>query len=142
MGSNSPEQPGYPQGSFVFSRSTTSENVNSPGSNQGNGIASLLLGWGTGGQYDIDPPVSSASQYYGWYAQDDWKVSRKLTINLGVRYDFEVPRTERYNRYTWFDFDAPSPIAGKVAQFHLLRPCMFVAHHPGKLRFQNQPLRE
>lgn len=114
-------QPGYPEGSFVFSRSTTSQNVNSPGANQGNGVASMLLGWGTGGQYDIDPPASSASKYFGFYAQDDWKISSKLTLNLGLRYDFDVPRTERYNRYTWFDFAAPSPIAGKVAGYPDLR---------------------
>ena len=106
-------QPGYPGGSFVFSRSTTCENPNSC-AGQGNGFASMLLGWGTGGQYDIDPQASSAAQYHGVYAQDDWRVSRKLTLNLGLRWDFEVPRTERYNRYTWFDFNAPSPIAGKV----------------------------
>jgi len=35
-------------------------------------------------------------------------------LNLGLRYDFDLPRTERYNRYSWFDFYAPSPIQGKV----------------------------
>ncbi|HVW84555.1 MAG TPA: TonB-dependent receptor [Bryobacteraceae bacterium] len=107
-------QPGYPQGNFTFSRAITNQDPNSSSSLQGNGVASMLLGWGSGGDYHLDPPSASASKYYGFYAQDDWKITRKLTINLGLRYDFDVPRTERYNRYSWFDFNAPSPLAGKV----------------------------
>ena len=107
-------QPGYPQGNFTFARLTTNQDPNSSNSLQGNAIASMLLGWGSGGDYHLDPPSASASQYYGLYAQDDWKITRKLTFNLGLRYDFDVPRTERYNRLSWFDFNAPSPLAGKV----------------------------
>jgi len=110
-------QPGYPQGNFNFARATTSQDPNRGDTYQGNAIASMLIGWTSGGTYHIDPWSASASQYYGWYLQDDWKVTRRLTLNLGVRYDFDVPRTERYNRYSWFDFGAPSPLAGKVAGF-------------------------
>jgi len=107
-------QPGYPQGHFSFNRAVTNENPNSSSSVQGNAIASMLIGWGSGGDYHIDPPSASASKYYGFYVQDDWKITRRLTLNLGFRYDFDLPRTERYDRYSWFDFDAPSPLAGKV----------------------------
>jgi hypothetical protein len=110
-------QPGYPQGNFNFNRQVTSEDPNKGDSFQGNAIASMLIGWGSGGQYMLDPWSASASQYYGFYLQDDFKVTRKLTLNLGLRYDFDLPRTERYNRYSWFDFTAPSPLAGKVPQF-------------------------
>lgn len=114
-------QPGYPQGNFNFARSGTSEDPNRGDSFQGNAIASMLIGWTSGGQYHIDPWSSSASKYFGFYVQDDWKVTRKLTLNLGLRYDFDLPRTERYNRYSWFDFDAPSPLAGKVPQYPNLK---------------------
>jgi hypothetical protein len=107
-------QPGYPQGNFTFSRAITNQDPNASSSSQGNGIASMLLGWGSGGDYHLDPPSASASKYLGFYGQDDWKITRKLTINLGLRYDFDLPRTERYNRLSWFDFNAPSPLAGKV----------------------------
>lgn len=114
-------QPGYPQGNFNFGRGTTGENPLTASNSQGNAIASMLLGWGTGGDYHIDPWSASASQYYGFYVQDDWKITRKLTLNLGLRYDFDVPRTERYDRLSWFDFGAPSPLAGKVAAFPNLK---------------------
>lgn len=116
-------QPGFPQGNFGFARITTSQDPNRGDTYQGNAIASMLIGWmgqvGTNspGQYHLDPWSSSASQYYGFYFQDDWKITHKLTLNLGLRYDFDVPRTERYNRYSWFDFNAASPLAGKVPQF-------------------------
>jgi hypothetical protein len=107
-------QPGYPQGHLSYNRAITMQNPNVSNSAQGNGIASMLLGWGSGGNYHLDPPSASASRYLGFYAQDDWKVTRKLTLNVGLRYDFDLTRTERYNRYSWFDPTAPSPIAGKV----------------------------
>jgi hypothetical protein len=107
-------QPGYPQGHMAFGRGATMEDPNSSSSSQGNGIASMLVGWGSGGDYNLDPPSASASRYMGFYVQDDWKIARRLTINLGLRYDFDLPRTERYNRYSWFDLSAPSPLAGKV----------------------------
>ncbi len=45
--------------------------------------------------------VASQSFYYAGYAQDDWRVTSKLTLNLGVRYDYDSPRTERYNRMNY-----------------------------------------
>ncbi len=125
-------QPGYPQGNFNFNRGVTAEDTSQVRPLQGNGIASMLLGWGSGGEYHIDPWSASASQYYGWYAQDDWKLTRKLTINLGLRYDLDVPRTERYNQLSWFDFGAPSPIAGRVPAF----PNML-----GQFRFTDDDIR-
>ena len=114
-------QPGWPQGNFNFNRAVTNQDPNASNSLQGNAIASMLIGWGSGGNYHLDPPSASASRYYGFYAQDDWKITRKLTLNLGLRYDFDVPRTERYDRLSWFDFDAPSPIAGKVPGYPNLK---------------------
>lgn len=117
-------QPGYPAGSFTFSRAITGEDPLVASSSQGDAIASMLLGWGTGGTYDLDYPTATASKYFAVYAQDDWRVTSKLTLNLGLRYDFDVPRTERFNRLNWYDFDAPSPLAGKVPAFPDLRGVM------------------
>lgn len=103
-------QPGHPSGNFSFARSVTcADRFTCPG-NQGNGLASMLLGWTTGSNYHIEPKAFSRSAYWGFYLQDDWKVTSKLTINLGLRYDFDVPRWEMQNRYSYWDLDAQSSI--------------------------------
>ncbi len=79
--------------------------------NGGFGFASFLLGTGAGGSevHGIRPALESKS--YGFYLQDDWKVNRKLTLNLGLRWDFETGLTERYDRYSVFDPSAANPLS-------------------------------
>jgi len=85
---------------------------NSAASPIGQGLASLLFGLPTGGYIDRNSPFSEQSRYLGLYIQDDWRASRRLTINLGIRYELELPTTERFNRMTrGFDFNSPSPVA-------------------------------
>lgn len=110
-------QPGFPAGGFNFRQRETGQNPLRVNTSQGNAIASMLVGWPGGGRYDLIARGASASRYYGAYLQDDWRVTRKLTMNIGLRYDAELPRTDRYNRYNWFDLEAPSPIAGRVSAF-------------------------
>jgi hypothetical protein len=104
-------QPGYPSGQFSFGAQTTSQDPNVGSSVQGNGFASMLIGWGNGSNYHLDPKAFSRAGYWGFFIQDDWKISRKLTINLGLRYEFEIPRTEVLNRYSYWDLQAKSPIS-------------------------------
>ncbi|MGH9629378.1 MAG: TonB-dependent receptor domain-containing protein, partial [Bryobacteraceae bacterium] len=107
-------QPGHPSGEFVFNRQITREDRFAGSAVQGNGFASMLLGWGSGSSFHHDPWSYSRSRYWGFYAQDDWKVTRKLTLNLGLRYDFDIPRWERDNRYSYWNLDDPSPLDGQV----------------------------
>jgi outer membrane receptor protein involved in Fe transport len=82
-------------------------------SNAGLGWASFLLGLGAGGNIRSDTATAAVQyKYYGWYFQDDWKLNSRLTLNLGVRYDYEEPWTERYNRLTDLDYNSPVSIAG------------------------------
>jgi hypothetical protein len=104
-------QPGNPSGRFNFGRGVTCRKLNSCAGNEGNGLATMLLGWATGSEYQIEPKTFSRSAYWGFYFQDDWKITNRLTLNLGLRYDFDVPRWERENRYSYWDLEAQSPVS-------------------------------
>ena len=61
-------------------------------------------------------PTTFEWSYLAGYVQDDWKVTQKLTVNLGFRYDYEQPPIERYNRQNrGFAFDQASPLASSVS---------------------------
>lgn len=111
-------------GTFNFNAGFTQGPVATTASNSaGYGFASFLLGAGTTGNTLIQgwKNVAAQSFYYAGYAQDDWRITRKLTLNLGVRYDYDSPRTERYNRMNFFDLNAPSPLASKQTAFPNLK---------------------
>ena len=105
----------FPSGQYGFSNAQwTQRDPNVTSSTQGFAFASMLLGIPSFGQISHNPSPASASSYWASYIQDDWKISRNLTINLGLRHEFDVPRTERFNRLSYFDANAASPIANLV----------------------------
>jgi hypothetical protein len=105
----------FPSGQYGFSNAQwTQRNPNVTSSTEGLALASMLIGVPSFGQMSHNPTPASASSYWATYIQDDWKLSRKLTVNVGLRYEFDVPRTERFNRLSSFDFNATSPIANQV----------------------------
>ena len=67
---------------------------------------------GCGSYYEIQFRPATTNYQYGFFAQDNWKVTSKLTLNLGLRYDVTLPRTDRYNRQNWFDPNVTSPLNG------------------------------
>jgi Carboxypeptidase regulatory-like domain/TonB dependent receptor len=113
----------FPSGQYGFNNAQwTQRNPNVTSATEGSALASMLLGIPNTGQMSHNPTPASASSYWAWYLQDDWKVTRKLTVNLGLRYELDVPRTERFNRLSYFDLAAPSPIAGIVPPNSFFNP--------------------
>jgi hypothetical protein len=83
----------------------------------GDAMASFLMGTmandDTGGSYyEIQFRPATSNYQYGFFALDNWKVTPKLTLNLGLRYDVTLPRTDRYNHQNWFDPNVKSPLNG------------------------------
>ncbi len=75
------------------------------GALSGTGIGDLLLGLPTLGiQSKYTGPQTLRSKSWSGYFQDDWKVTRNLTLNLGLRYEYDSPATDPTNRMATFDF--------------------------------------
>jgi hypothetical protein len=80
----------------------------------GDGFASFLLGAASGGSAPVIIYPQDSKHYHGWYIQDDWKVTNRLTLNLGMRYDIQFAPIEKYNRQAYFDPTAVNPITSQV----------------------------
>ena len=112
-------QPGWPGGSFGFdcfsTASTTDPNSTDCGSanNGGDAMASFLTGiaWSNDGVcdqvdacvYEVPNDVATQSFQFAGFVQDNFRATPKLTVNLGLRYELSLPRTERFNRMNWLD---------------------------------------
>ncbi|MBM3788020.1 MAG: hypothetical protein FJW30_27050 [Acidobacteria bacterium] len=103
-------------GDFSFGAGMTQgPNPNQASPTAGIGLASFLLGTGSGGSLIQNfKNVATQSFYYSGYLQDDWRINSKLTINLGLRWDIDTPRSERFDRTNYFDPSIASPLASTV----------------------------
>ncbi|MBZ5664155.1 MAG: TonB-dependent receptor [Acidobacteriia bacterium] len=132
-------QPNYaPGGVFNFDATGTSNyDINCvPSDTQtcyslgGDGIASFLIGAQPNdccGQYEIPNSVASQNFEFGGFVQDNWKKTDKLTLNVGLRYEVVLPRTERRNELNYLDPNVQSPIT--VDGQHLLGGEVFASSH-------------
>lgn len=108
-------------GNFSFARNfTQGPNPNTAANNIGNGVASMLVGLGSGST-QILPPLLTSNKYLSLFVQDQWKVTSRLSVEVGLRWDLETPRTERFNQLSFWDYDAPSPLASRVPSVPNLR---------------------
>ena len=81
----------------------------------GNGFASFLVGVGSGtDQTGFNKFPATDKHLLGWYVQDSWKTTSKLTLNLGLRYEIQTAPTERHNAQQFFNFTATNPISSSV----------------------------
>ena len=113
-------QTNAPVGFFSFNTDASDACADGLAACGGDSMASFLMGQmtqgcasnGCGSYEEIQFRPATTNYQYGFFAQDDWKVTPKLTLNLGLRYDFTLPRTDRYNHQDWFDPNATSPLNG------------------------------
>jgi hypothetical protein len=102
-------------GQFNFSQAFTQRLPQYAETGSGSGLAALLLGVPAGGLIEVAPAPAFRWPYVAAYFQDDFRVTRRLSLNLGLRWDMEGAPTERYNRQNrGFAFEQASPLAGAV----------------------------
>jgi Carboxypeptidase regulatory-like domain len=75
----------------------------------GSSFASFLLGNADSGATETIRYLPQTYPYYGFYGQDDWRVSKKLTVNFGLRYEFTQPPKAGMDQYTDFSPTTPNP---------------------------------
>jgi hypothetical protein len=122
-----------PAGWFGF-RAPQTGNSNPEVPNQGWPIASLITGttdWAFNANKTVDPGWRYF--YPGVFVQDDIKLTQRLTLNVGVRYEINYPRTESRNRYRSFDPDVINPVVGR-------RGALVSANGQGALKAQYEGL--
>ncbi|MBL8295566.1 MAG: TonB-dependent receptor [Bryobacterales bacterium] len=104
---------GYGQQNIMGQASFSFQGTSIPGAtafNSGSSFASFLLGEASGGATETNRFISQLYRYYGFYAQDDWRVSNRLTVNLGLRYEFTLPPVENEgDKYSDFTPDRINP---------------------------------
>ncbi len=110
-------RPGAAAGTYDFNRGFTRRDYLVQDATSGVGAASFLLGYaGSGSVANVAAPYFQWAYFAPW-VQDDIKISRKLTVNLGFRWDLNYPLTERFNRMNYgFFSNRDNPIASRIDQ--------------------------
>ncbi|HTD96094.1 MAG TPA: TonB-dependent receptor [Edaphobacter sp.] len=95
---NNTYSPQYSSGNFGFSNTFVSAGTTLAGPIFGGSFASFLLGIPASGSYNIVPALTYNNWYFSGFAQDDWKVTRHLTFNMGLRLESETSINESHDR--------------------------------------------
>lgn len=116
---------GLTSGNFTFGNTFVrrDEDGFNPAGGLGLSWASFLLGMPSGMGTDTNDTYAMMNPYYGWYVQDTWRATRKLTMTLGMRFEYEQGPTERYNRaLSYFDPNLELPISAAAQAAYARNP--------------------
>ena len=116
---------GFTSGNFTFANTFVRKDEDgfNPNGTLGLSWATFALGMPTGMSVDTNDSFALMNPYYAWYAQDTWRVSRKLTLTLGLRIEYERGPTERYNRAIgYFDPNLELPITAAAQAAYARNP--------------------
>ena len=113
----------YSAGQFNFDRTyTQGPDPNTTTLNGGNGLASLLLGVPVAGTLTITNPLFLYQKYYSLFFQDDYRITNKLTLNIGLRWEYQTPYAEKFGQFGYVDYDAIEPLTGVKGKFTQVKP--------------------
>jgi hypothetical protein len=133
---------GNSQGIFTFDSGLTRQasGRNLTNTEQFNGIATVLLGIPTGGSIAYNDTFYRTRPSYGLYVQDDWKLTPKLTVNFGLRYDISLGYLERFNRRTsTFDPTAVHPLNDQIMAAWRANKAAWDANPANKWKYPDPP---
>jgi hypothetical protein len=104
---------GASSGSFSYSANNWVRQASNSSTavSMGQDLAEFLLGLPTSGSYDLNASAMYYAYYGALFVHDDWRISRNVTVNVGVRFDHDFPYHEKWGRVTnGFAFDAVNPL--------------------------------
>ena len=115
-----------------FTQYAFNNNLNPANQVTGDGYASFLLGYPSGGSSNYPAYPFFRQWYVGLYFKDDWRVTNRLTVNWGFRYDLNEPVDEKYNKLdAAFNPDVTNPIGAmavaNIAKLNLQIPAQFAS---------------
>ena len=114
---------GNPAGSYIFGSWTNGPNTTSGAAPLGQELAALEMGLPATGTLDLNYNTTTTTKYFAFFAQDNFRVSPKLTLNLGLRYEHDLPAVESHNKaVNGFAFSTISPINAATQAAYAAHP--------------------
>jgi hypothetical protein len=124
-------------GNYTFGANATQQTAlqgrNLSQGTTGFNLASFMLGGISGATLAVPLAAGTRKSQWAMFAQDTWKVTRRFTLDYGLRWDYGTYAKEDYGRYSNFDFNLPNPSAGGhpgAQNFEGLCKCQFAANYP------------